>query len=99
MEKACLEKELLELRSGRAPMFWIPLRAHGVWENMDVTLACTTLGCPVPQATWYGTASTAQGHRDVGMTALSCQQGGRDSKHLSAQCHWYSSKHMGAWEQ
>ncbi|NWX35009.1 MYOM3 protein, partial [Notiomystis cincta] len=53
MEKACLEKEFLELRSGRAPMFWIPLRAHAVWESMDVTLACTSLGSPVPQATWY----------------------------------------------
>ncbi|RMB91320.1 hypothetical protein DUI87_32459 [Hirundo rustica rustica] len=53
MEKASLEKELLELRSGRAPMFWIPLRAHAVWERMDVTLACTALGSPVPQATWY----------------------------------------------
>ncbi|XP_048183337.1 myomesin-3 [Corvus hawaiiensis] len=53
MEKACLEKEFLELRSGRAPMFWIPLRAHAVWERMDVTLACTVLGSPVPQATWY----------------------------------------------
>ncbi|NWR06579.1 MYOM3 protein, partial [Paradoxornis webbianus] len=53
LEKASLEKELLELRSGRAPMFWIPLRAHGVWEGMDVTLACTALGSPVPQATWY----------------------------------------------
>ncbi|KAF4800112.1 Myomesin-3 [Turdus rufiventris] len=53
LEHACLEKELLELLSGRAPMFWIPLRAHAVWESMDVTLACTTLGSPVPQATWY----------------------------------------------
>ncbi|NXR34621.1 MYOM3 protein, partial [Zosterops hypoxanthus] len=53
MEKASLEKEFLELRSGRAPMFWIPLRAHGVWERMDVTLTCTVLGSPVPQATWY----------------------------------------------
>uniref|UniRef100_A0A8C3VGE2 Myomesin-3 n=1 Tax=Catharus ustulatus TaxID=91951 RepID=A0A8C3VGE2_CATUS len=47
------EKELLELLSGRAPIIWIPLRAHAVWERMDVTLACTTLGSPVPQATWY----------------------------------------------
>ncbi|NWR48689.1 MYOM3 protein, partial [Regulus satrapa] len=51
--KACLEKELLELHSARAPLLWIPLRAHAVWERMDVTLACTALGCPVPQATWY----------------------------------------------
>uniref|UniRef100_A0A803V2U6 Myomesin-3 n=1 Tax=Ficedula albicollis TaxID=59894 RepID=A0A803V2U6_FICAL len=48
-----VRKELLELLSGRAPMLWIPLRAHAVWERMDVTLACTALGCPVPQATWY----------------------------------------------
>uniref|UniRef100_A0A8C3NQR2 Myomesin 3 n=1 Tax=Cyanoderma ruficeps TaxID=181631 RepID=A0A8C3NQR2_9PASS len=53
LEKASLEKEFLELRSGRPPMFWIPLRAHGVWERMDVTLTCTALGSPVPQATWY----------------------------------------------
>uniref|UniRef100_U3JCK9 Myomesin-3 n=1 Tax=Ficedula albicollis TaxID=59894 RepID=U3JCK9_FICAL len=53
MEQLCLQKELLELLSGRAPMLWIPLRAHAVWERMDVTLACTALGCPVPQATWY----------------------------------------------
>ncbi|XP_033375527.1 myomesin-3 [Parus major] len=52
-DKAGLEKEFLELRSGRPPVFWIPLRAHAVWERMDVTLACTTLGSPVPQATWY----------------------------------------------
>nr|XP_021390691.1 myomesin-3 [Lonchura striata domestica] len=53
LEKSCLQKELLELRAGRAPLFWIPLRAHAVWERMDVTLACTVLGTPVPQATWY----------------------------------------------
>ncbi|NXD42935.1 MYOM3 protein, partial [Copsychus sechellarum] len=53
VEQASLQKELLELLSGRAPLFWIPLRAHAVWESMDVTLACTTLGSPVPQATWY----------------------------------------------
>ncbi|NWW11442.1 MYOM3 protein, partial [Oreocharis arfaki] len=53
MEKACLEKEFLELRSGRAPTLWIPLRAHAVWDGMDVTLACTALGSPAPQPTWY----------------------------------------------
>ncbi|NXY19274.1 MYOM3 protein, partial [Atrichornis clamosus] len=53
VEKACMEKEFLELRSGRAPMFWIPLRAHAVWERMDVTLACTALGSPAPRVTWY----------------------------------------------
>ncbi|NXA83681.1 MYOM3 protein, partial [Thryothorus ludovicianus] len=53
LQRASLEKELLELRWGRPPLLWIPLRAHSVWESMDVTLACTTLGCPVPQATWY----------------------------------------------
>ncbi|XP_064254522.1 myomesin-3 [Passer domesticus] len=53
LHQACLQKELLELRAGRAPLLWIPLRAHAVWESMDVTLACTTLGVPVPQATWY----------------------------------------------
>ncbi|KAF2985728.1 hypothetical protein EK904_003826 [Melospiza melodia maxima] len=53
LHKASLQKELLELRAARAPLLWIPLRAHGVWENMDVTLACTVLGSPLPQATWY----------------------------------------------
>ncbi|NWW70854.1 MYOM3 protein, partial [Climacteris rufus] len=53
MEKACLEKELIELRSARPPLFWIPLRAHAVWERMDVTLACTVLGSPAPRVTWY----------------------------------------------
>lgn len=57
-------------------MFWIPLRAHAVWERMDVTLACTALGSPVPQATWYGSASTAlRGTGTRGMAALSCQEG------------------------
>ncbi|NWR36362.1 MYOM3 protein, partial [Tachuris rubrigastra] len=53
MEKARVEKEYIELRSGRPPMFWIPLRAHAVWERMDVKLACTVLGSPSPQVTWY----------------------------------------------
>uniref|UniRef100_A0A8B9J2C6 Myomesin 3 n=1 Tax=Amazona collaria TaxID=241587 RepID=A0A8B9J2C6_9PSIT len=46
-------KEYIELRSGRAPMFWIPLRVHSVWERMEVTLACTVLASPPPQVTWY----------------------------------------------
>ncbi|NXJ76943.1 MYOM3 protein, partial [Trogon melanurus] len=53
LEKARVEKEYLELRSGRPPMFWIPLRAHAVWERMDVTLACTVLASPAPQVAWY----------------------------------------------
>ncbi|NXL59604.1 MYOM3 protein, partial [Chordeiles acutipennis] len=53
VEKARMEKEYIELRSGRPPMFWIPLRAHAVWERMDVTLACTVLASPPPQVTWY----------------------------------------------
>ncbi|XP_027759216.1 myomesin-3 [Empidonax traillii] len=53
VEKARVEKEYIELRSGRPPMFWIPLRAHAVWERMDVKLACTILGSPSPQVTWY----------------------------------------------
>ncbi|NXL97446.1 MYOM3 protein, partial [Tyrannus savana] len=53
VEKARVEKEYIELRSGRPPMFWIPLRAHAVWERMDVKLACTVLGSPSPQVTWY----------------------------------------------
>ncbi|XP_027561797.1 myomesin-3 [Neopelma chrysocephalum] len=53
VEKARVEKEYIELRSGRPPMFWIPLRAHAVWERMDVKLACTVLGSPPPQVTWF----------------------------------------------
>lgn len=108
MEKACLEKEFLELRSGRAPMFWIPLRAHAVWERMDVTLACTALGSPVPQATWYGSASTAlRGTGTWGMAALSCQEGGREggraaevteNTSVSSPCA-RTSRDTGAWKQ
>ncbi|KAK2518656.1 Myom3 [Columba guinea] len=53
VEKARVEKEYMELRSGRAPMFWIPLRVHAVWERMEVTLACTVLASPPPHVTWY----------------------------------------------
>ncbi|XP_009906751.1 myomesin-3 [Dryobates pubescens] len=53
VEKAQMEKEYIELRSGRAPMLWIPLRAHTVWERMEVKLACTVLASPPPQVTWY----------------------------------------------
>ncbi|XP_014804109.1 PREDICTED: myomesin-3 [Calidris pugnax] len=53
LEKAREEKEYMELRSGRPPMFWIPLRVHAVWERMEVTLACTVLASPPPQVTWY----------------------------------------------
>uniref|UniRef100_A0A8B9SNY1 Myomesin 3 n=1 Tax=Anas platyrhynchos TaxID=8839 RepID=A0A8B9SNY1_ANAPL len=35
------DKDYIELRSGRPPMFWIPLRVHAVWERMEVTLAVT----------------------------------------------------------
>uniref|UniRef100_A0A7M4FGM1 Myomesin 3 n=1 Tax=Crocodylus porosus TaxID=8502 RepID=A0A7M4FGM1_CROPO len=52
LEKARLEKEYIELRSARPPMFWIPLRAHGVWERMEVKLTCTVLASPPPQVTW-----------------------------------------------
>ncbi|XP_006268041.1 myomesin-3 [Alligator mississippiensis] len=53
LEKARLEKEYIELRSARPPMFWIPLRVHGVWERMEVKLTCTVLASPPPQVTWY----------------------------------------------
>ncbi|XP_010132824.1 PREDICTED: myomesin-3, partial [Buceros rhinoceros silvestris] len=53
IEKACAEKEYIELRSGRPPLIWIPLRAHTVWERMEVKLACTVLASPPPQVTWY----------------------------------------------
>ncbi|XP_009513437.1 myomesin-3 [Phalacrocorax carbo] len=53
VEKARVEKEYIELRSGRPPMFWIPLRVHAVWERMEVKLACTVLASPPPQVTWY----------------------------------------------
>uniref|UniRef100_A0A8D0CBF5 Myomesin 3 n=1 Tax=Salvator merianae TaxID=96440 RepID=A0A8D0CBF5_SALMN len=48
-----LEKEVMELLSCRAPMFWIPLRAHAVWENMSIKLECTVLANPPPEVTWY----------------------------------------------
>ncbi|NXP71883.1 MYOM3 protein, partial [Ramphastos sulfuratus] len=53
VEKAQMEKEYIELLSGRPPMFWIPLRAHTVWERMEVKLACTVLASPPAQVTWY----------------------------------------------
>uniref|UniRef100_A0A669PQY1 Myomesin-3 n=1 Tax=Phasianus colchicus TaxID=9054 RepID=A0A669PQY1_PHACC len=53
VEKARREKEYIEQCSGRAPMFWIPLRVHAVWERMEVTLTCTVLASPLPQVTWY----------------------------------------------
>nr|XP_020655796.1 myomesin-3 isoform X1 [Pogona vitticeps]XP_020655799.1 myomesin-3 isoform X3 [Pogona vitticeps] len=51
--KAQMEKEVIELLSCRAPMFWIPLRAHAVWERMSVKLECTVLASPPPHVTWY----------------------------------------------
>ncbi|XP_042295146.1 myomesin-3 [Sceloporus undulatus] len=51
--KARLEKEVMELLSCRAPMFWIPLRAHAVWERMSVKLECTIFASPQPTVTWY----------------------------------------------
>ncbi|XP_077193716.1 myomesin-3 [Paroedura picta] len=51
--KAQREKEVMELLSCRAPMFWIPLRAHAVWEHMSVKLECTVLASPQPEVTWY----------------------------------------------
>ncbi|KAH0631137.1 hypothetical protein JD844_005289 [Phrynosoma platyrhinos] len=51
--KARLEKEVMELLSCRAPMFWIPLRAHAVWERMSVKLECTIFASPLPTVTWY----------------------------------------------
>ncbi|KAG8451467.1 hypothetical protein GDO86_003609 [Hymenochirus boettgeri] len=47
------KKEFRELCARRAPMFWIPLRAHCVWERMPVTLTCTVLGIPKPTAQWF----------------------------------------------
>ncbi|XP_063810375.1 myomesin-3 isoform X2 [Pseudophryne corroboree] len=52
-EKSRLNKEFRELCARRAPMFWIPLRAHCVWERMSVTLACTVLGTPKPAIQWF----------------------------------------------
>ncbi|XP_053563150.1 myomesin-3 [Bombina bombina] len=52
-EKARQMKEFKELCARRAPMFWIPLRAHCVWERMGVTLACTVMGNPKPEVQWY----------------------------------------------
>ncbi|XP_029475460.1 myomesin-3 isoform X2 [Rhinatrema bivittatum] len=52
-EKIREAREVRELCSARAPMFWIPLRAHGVWEKMNVTLSCTVRGSPPPDVKWY----------------------------------------------
>ncbi|XP_075051490.1 myomesin-3 isoform X2 [Mixophyes fleayi] len=52
-EKSRRNKEFRELCARRAPMFWIPLRAHCVWERMSVTLACTVLGTPKPAIQWF----------------------------------------------
>ncbi|XP_075459817.1 myomesin-3 isoform X2 [Ascaphus truei] len=52
-EKSRQMKEFRELCANRPPMFWIPLRAHCVWEKMAVTLACTVLGSPQPEVQWY----------------------------------------------
>uniref|UniRef100_A0A8C8SRG0 Myomesin-3 n=1 Tax=Pelusios castaneus TaxID=367368 RepID=A0A8C8SRG0_9SAUR len=46
-------KEYIKLLSSRAPMIWIPLRVHAVWERMGVKLTCTILASPPPQVTWY----------------------------------------------
>lgn len=52
-EKSRQMKEFRELCARRAPMFWIPLRAHCVWERMSVTLACTVMGTPRPSVQWF----------------------------------------------
>ncbi|OCT56428.1 myomesin-3 [Xenopus laevis] len=52
-EKARQQKEFRELCARRAPMFWVPLRAHCVWERMPVTLMCTIMGNPRPTVQWF----------------------------------------------
>ncbi|XP_053310773.1 myomesin-3 [Spea bombifrons] len=52
-EKCRQMKEFRELCGRRAPMFWVPLRAHCVWERMSVTLVCTVLGNPKPLIQWF----------------------------------------------
>ncbi|XP_071992798.1 myomesin-3 isoform X2 [Engystomops pustulosus] len=52
-EKSRKNKEFRELCSRRAPMFWIPLRPHCVWERMSVVLVCTVLGNPKPTVQWF----------------------------------------------
>ncbi|KAM9320124.1 myomesin-3 [Gastrophryne carolinensis] len=52
-EKSRQTKEFRELCARRAPMFWVPLRAHCVWERMSVTLNCTVLGTPRPIVQWF----------------------------------------------
>ncbi|XP_040280434.1 myomesin-3 isoform X1 [Bufo bufo] len=51
--KSRQNKEFRELCGRRAPMFWIPLRAHCVWERMSVTLVCTVMGTPKPTVQWF----------------------------------------------
>ncbi|XP_073428799.1 myomesin-3 [Dendrobates tinctorius] len=52
-EKSRQNKEFRELCARRAPIFWIPLRPHCVWERMSVTLVCTVLGTPKPTVQWF----------------------------------------------
>ncbi|XP_068125104.1 myomesin-3 [Hyperolius riggenbachi] len=52
-EKSRQMKEFRELCARRAPLFWIPLRAHCVWERMPVTLNCTVMGTPRPVVQWF----------------------------------------------
>ncbi|XP_034030002.1 myomesin-3 [Thalassophryne amazonica] len=52
-EKAAAHIKYLERLSQKAPDFWIPLRAHTVWEGMTVNFTCTVKGCPPPRVTWY----------------------------------------------
>ncbi|XP_072275395.1 myomesin-3 [Pyxicephalus adspersus] len=52
-EKSRQMKEFRELCARRAPMFWVPLRAHCVWERMSVTLTCTVMGTPRPTVQWF----------------------------------------------
>ncbi|KAM4794762.1 myomesin-3 [Rhinophrynus dorsalis] len=52
-EKSIQMKEFRELCARRAPMFWVPLRAHCVWERMSVTLTCTVMGNPKPTVQWF----------------------------------------------
>ncbi|XP_056413006.1 myomesin-3 [Hyla sarda] len=52
-ENSRRNKEFRELCARRAPMFWIPLRPHCVWERMSVVLVCTVLGTPKPTIQWF----------------------------------------------
>jgi hypothetical protein len=56
-------ERLQDRQIGRAPMFTLKLRSHGVWEKMYVKFTCRVTGSPEPRVTWY--------HNQVALDAAS----------------------------